>query len=72
MKSRSWDLNIAENSHEDLSLVSSERGETEISLVPNPEVNHLKYFVGPKEFAETPAAKRALPGPPSDPERAGR
>lgn len=55
-------------SHEDLSLVSSELGETEIPLVPNAEVNHLKDFVGSKESAP----KRALPGPPSEAQRAGR
>lgn len=55
-----------------LRLVSSKLGETEISSVPNSEVNHLEYFIGSKESAETPAPKRALPGPPSDPRRAGR
>lgn len=59
-------------SHKALRLVSSELGETEISSVPNSEVNHLEYFIGSKESAETPAPKRALPGPPSDPRRAGR
>lgn len=29
-----------------------------LKYFPNPEVNHLKYFIGSKESAETPAPKR--------------
>lgn len=59
-------------SHKAHSLVSSELGETGMSLAPNPKVNHPKSFTDVKQSAETPASRRSLPGPPSDPQKAGR